>query len=317
MKEKYLNIDNLLILKIYADDYAINNIKKRFTNLTYNNFVCDYEIVYKNNSNINKLDLKEEMIPFRNSIYSVSKFNNNVIAYSKEQKYSCDNLIIRNDKKINVYCSHDINNKILIRLITELLVRKLLEKGFFPLHASSTVTNNVSTLYVGGKKSGKSTALLNDILFSDANPQANDITFVGKDNKNWISFGIPYDFTFDKSLLCDLNISYQKNNKVIFESDKPRFDVLDFCNQFNKKWIWSSIISNINIVNLNKYNKYILKKNISQYESIKYLKSFEKENKFTFDDFLMINNLIPNYKYKELVKDIQFNKIEGNIISRR
>ena len=318
MLEEVINIDNILALKIHANTKAFDDINDKFVNITNDSEKIDYELFYNKTSKIKRIEFGTIMHPFRNANYIVNRNNDRVFAYSSNQRYTFEHTITRDDKTINIDYIDDLNSQILKGTIIELLIRKLLEQGYFPVHSSSVVFDDKSTIYIGGKNGGKSASLLYDVLNSNGKPQSNDITFIKKDSDEWVSFGIPYDFTFSDSFLQALNIKNMDRFKTIkYDSDKIRFNVKEFCNIFNTQWIWKTKISNINIVNLNKENDYCLTRNVNKNDSMLYLKKFGKDRNFNFDDYLMINNIKPNYNYDELVNDFDFNLVEGNIIKKK
>jgi len=324
MNTKILKIENLLTIKIVATLDVFKNIENYFPNTLHNLTVTDfdYEInyrkintipnMYKNNINCKCIS------PFRNSKYILNINDQTIFAYAEKQKYSEEHLIIKNNKNIDIMVINDKNNKTLIRLITELIIRKLLENGYFPLHASCVVSNNKAIVYFGDKSSGKSTALFSSVLINNDNPLANDITFIGNDNGIWKAFGTSYDLTFDKSLIKQIienKISFQKHNFIKqFSSNKIRYTPKDFCGSFNTTWQWSAPIKDINIVRLSPEQEYKKKPLVEYYKKLEYLVNYGKDNNFFFDDILMINQLSPIYNYEQLATDVEFNEIEGNIL---
>ena len=317
METKIINIDNLLFLKITAASKDFIYLYNRFPNIKICNHNYDYEIFYKSNSNFEKINFGRIMKPFRNSTYIVNDSDNEIIAYCPKQKYSCENLIKRKDNKISVFCDNDYNNKVLIRVVTELMLRSLLEKNCFPLHSSCVLLNGEAKLFLGQKNSGKSLALISKVLYNKALPISNDITFIGKENNSWKVFSLPYDITISKDILMQINndINMEKINiEKKYESNKYRLDLLEFSKLFNVNWIFSAPVSNINVINLNKKQNF-KKKLLSKKEDILYyLNEFGKDDNFNFDDFLMINSKYPKFNYKQLAEEIEFNKLEGNIL---
>lgn len=313
-----INIGDLLKIKINAPQETFIDISKRFTNIKKSDYTYDFEIFYKNFENIKEIKLGTVMKPFRNALYIVNQKNEKIIAYSPKQQYSCENIIVRENEKINIFCKEDNNSKILVRLITELLIRKLLERRFFPLHASCIMKDNKAVLFLGKKDSGKSTALFTHVLLDNACPISNDITFVGKENGKWQAFGLPYDITFDETLFYQLEDKKINFENIIKErkygSDKVRFEITEFNNAFNTNWVWHAPISIINIVNLNRENIFSEFANIPFKDAIMNLYKYGKDKNFSFDDYLRINNLYPSFEYEILSKEIPFNKLEGNIL---
>ena len=252
-----INIGDLINLKIHIPSETLTDISKRFVDVKKTD-CYDFEIHYRNFVNLSEINEGTKVLPFRNAMYIVNQIDEKVIAYSPKQNYSCENLVIREKDKIDILCRDDHDSKVLIRLITELLIRKLLEKNFFPIHASCIMKNDGAVLFFGDKNSGKSTALFTHVLLNDAYPISNDITFVGKENGKWQAFGLPYDITFDKDLFYQLKSKKMNLENIIktpkYESNKIRFDVSEFSDVFETNWIWHAPISTINFVNLNKEN---------------------------------------------------------------
>ncbi|MEG1010062.1 MAG: hypothetical protein RSF67_09680, partial [Clostridia bacterium] len=189
-----LLISNILKIKLHALEQDFKNINYCFPNIfEIDDKAFDYEIFYKKVDTIpNIYKIKDGIVtfPFRNSQYVVNRCNDIVIAYAKKQKFSDENAIVRSNKLIEIFAKDDINQKNLIRLIRELIIRKLLEKKYFPLHASCVVTENEAIIYFGKKGSGKSTALFSNVLLTKSVPLSNDITFIGKENNIWKAFGM-------------------------------------------------------------------------------------------------------------------------------
>lgn len=311
------NIGDLINLKIHAPSEALIDISKRFVNVKKTDY-CDFEIYYRNFADFSEIKDGTKVLPFRNAMYIVNWVDEKVIAYSPKQQYSCENMVIREKDKIDILCRNDHDSKALIRLITELLIRKLLEKNFFPIHASCIMKNDKAILFFGDKNSGKSTALFTHVLLDDAYPISNDITFVGKENDEWQAFGLPYDITFDKSLFYQLKSKKINLDAMIkvpnYESNKIRFDVSEFSDVFETNWIWHAPISTINFVNLNKENVFSRISNIPFEDIILKLDKYGKDENFLFGDYLKLNNLYPSFEYENLSREVQFNRLEGNIL---
>lgn len=312
-----INIGDLINLKIHAPQETLMDISKRFVNAKKSSYY-DFEIYYKNFVSFPEMSEGIKVYPFRNAMYIVNQVGEKIISYSPRQKYSCENIIIREKNKIDILCRDDYDSKILIRLITELLIRKLLEKKFFPIHASCIMKNDEAILFFGKKNSGKSTALLTSVLLDNAYPISNDITFVGKKNDKWYAFGLPYDITFDKDLLYQLKsekINLEIATKISkYESNKIRFDISEFVNLFETEWVWHAPISTVNFVNLSKENIFLETLNISFKDIMLKLDMYGKDKNFSFGDYLKINNLYPLFKYETFSREVNANKLEGNIL---
>lgn len=312
-----ISIGDLINLKIHAPLETYLDISKRFANVNKTDYY-DFEIYYRNFVDVPEIKEGIKILPFRNAMYIVNQIGEKVIAYSPKQKYSCENIVIREANKIDILCRNDYNSKVLIRLITELLIRKLIEKRFFPIHASCIMKNGTATLFIGDKNSGKSTALLTNVLLNDAYPISNDITFVGKENSKWQAFGLPYDITFDKDLFCQLGSQKMNLETIIktpkYESNKIRFDVSEFVDVFETNWIWHAPVSTINFVNLSKEEVFLKIPNIPLKDIILKLDKYGKDKNFSFGDYLRLNNLYPTFEYKELSREVQFDILEGNIL---
>ena len=313
-----INIGDLLNIKINANKENFIDIFSRFVNIKKDNNNFEYEIIYHNFVAIKEIKFGMLVKPFRNAEYIVSKGKNKIIAYSPSQKYSCENIIIREKNKINIFCHEDYSSKILVRVITELIIRKLLEKNYFPLHASCVMKDNEAILFLGGKNSGKSVALATQVILNEAYPISNDITFVGKENNKWYAFGLPYDITFDSNFFSNLEMIIKKCQKEVnrgkYNSNKIRFNVLDFIKTFNTKWIWYAPLSSINVVSLNKDKFFSKISNLSFNDSLLYLSKYGKDDNFCFDDYLGINDLYPKFEYENLSRDVIFNKLDGNML---
>ena len=274
----------------------------------------DYKIIYKSVNNIKKLTCGKTIKPFRNSNYKIKLKDDYIMAHKPSEQ---DFLIIRHNKIIYFYSSNSYSDKEFIRLIRELIYRKLLEINYFPIHASCVVNTKGATLFIGGKNEGKSTSLLNSILCDKTNPLSNDITFVGKENGIWNAFGTSYDITFNSEVYNifnnkeKFNTTEQINSKV-----KIRFTPKDFCEKFNTKWIWKAPIYEINFVKLNPQKHYFVNYNISKKEKLSLLNKSSNGHVFNFGDYLKINNCIPKYNFSELINDISMKIIGGNIFNR-
>lgn len=325
MITKILNIGNLLTIKLTAPKDVINDIINHFPNtielVNTNNY--DYMICYTKIKKISDdykcINSKNITIPFRNSRYFVYLKNTDIIAYAKKQDYSDEHLIVRNNKNISILTINDSNSKNLIRLIIELKIRKLLEKDYFPIHASCVVKDNKAILYFGEKNSGKSTILLSSVLYDNSFPLSNDITFIGIENGIWNAYGTSYDLTFDEQLLNEFtnnNIDFSDYNLTKqYASDKIRYAPSDFCYLFNTIWQWSAPIKSINLVNLNPDQDFQMIEKLEPNKSLEYLVKYGQDAKFVFGDLLLINDLEPEYLYERLSKEIDFNEIKGNVLN--
>lgn len=318
MNGSTINIGDLLNIKVYASEKVYDDLLKRFSAVKITECVCDFEIFYRNFQMFQSEKSGILMKPFRNALYLVNEQEDKIIAYSPAQTYSSENIIERINKKITISCQKDNNSKVLIRVITELLIRKLLSKGYFPLHASCVMKDNKAILFLGKKGSGKSTALFANVLLNDAYPISNDITFVGKENGKWQAFGLPYDLTFDSTLFLQIAQETKKfknfHEEDKYGSNKIRYDVAEFIADFNTSWVWHAPIAAINIVNLTKESEYTIFSNIKFEDALLNLKRYGKDNNFDFDDYLKINNLYPSFDYELLSQEIPFNKMEGNVL---
>lgn len=325
MTTKIFRIDNLLTIKIETSDSVLKNFANYFPDILEINkdFSFDYQIIYHEVDAIPDIYIKFDrnykiVYPFRNLKYIIRQIDGTILAYAEKQEFSDENVVIRDGKIINIFAKNDKRNKNLVRLITELLVRKLLENKYFPLHASCVVDGDGAMLYLGDKRSGKSTALFSSVLITKAFPLANDITFVGKADGMWKAFGTSYDLTFDKSLSEQIikdEISFEGHNCITqFSSSKIRYNPLEFCRSFKTNWKWSAPIKSINISNLSPTKAFKETAQIDHEKALEYLIKYGRDENFSFDDMLMINGLYPNFDYEQLSKDVIINEIEGNIL---
>ena len=142
--------------------------------------------------------------------------------------------------------------------------------------------------------------------------------FVSKKNDKWYAFGLPYDITFDKDLLYQLKsekINLEIATKISkYESNKIRFDISEFVNLFETEWVWHAPISTVNFVNLSKENIFLETLNISFKDIMLKLDMYGKDKNFSFGDYLKINNLYPLFKYETFSREVNANKLEGNIL---
>ena len=318
MKSKIIAISPILKVKI---NYCCNNLDQ--LDIYFPDTVgdekgeIDYEIYYYDNCETLKSHGGEMVFPFRNSKYLVSK-ENNISAYAFKQEFTNEHIITRNNNKIIISCKNDYDNKNLIRLIRELMIRKLLEKNYFPIHSASVVNKDgKSLLMVGPRKSGKSTALLYTTAFNDYYPSSNDITFVGEEDNKWISYGIPYDLTFDLSLIDEYIKEYNvTDNQVKYNSSKFRIQPSSYSKLINKPWTYRGIISQIFFTDLSIENDFKLDR-LTDFDSIKrFMSQYGKDENFNFGDYLKINCLAPNYRYDDM-HDLAFSQMKGNVMKLR
>ena len=89
---------------------------------------------------------------------------------------------------------------------------------------------------------------------------------------------------------------------------------MKFADVFKTDWALHAPISTINFVNLSKENAFSKISNISFEDIILKLDKYGKDKNFSFGDYLKINNLYPVFEYETLSREIQFNKLEGNIL---
>lgn len=290
------------LIKVRLDDRIDDSIINEFYPGTITNDEdYDYQIIL-DDSLIKSFvipNTNEVYKPFKSSDHIVIEDNDRVISYSLKNSYSNPYLCVRDNKNIIVSLSD--NNMInIVRILSELITRTLLGKGFYPIHASSTVLDGKSSLYFGASGSGKSTMFFKDICLGDSLPQSNDITFVGYEKGILKSYSTGFEVSFSPLLVGE------KQNKKI------RYTPYGFSNQYNKEWIHESKVESINYTSLDLINSY--QETILDLEKIiEYLKLYGKDRGFEFDDIFKINGLSPEYKYEELGKKLRYRQVTGNI----
>lgn len=323
MEKKCYDIGGLFKLRIMGHHSIFENIEEYYPNILEldNTSDYDYQLIIEDTLCIecSIFDKDSTLIkPFRNSIYSIKKSGNESISYATKQEFSDHNAIVRKNKDIFLFAPNDPLNFNVIRIIGELTLRKLLEKKYFPIHASCVVKDNNADLYFGPKGSGKSTALLCSVILNNYNPLANDIVFVGKENDCWKVFGTVYDLTFDRFFLQQFKeeefspklLSHSSQNS----DNKFRFTPKKFCTTFNTKWVLAANLKNIYFCDLNPQAEFV-SKIINPSVAINHLEEYGKDFNFTFDDLLSINDLVPNFDYVQLASDIEIRKNVGNILN--
>ena len=308
MKTKIFEIPELIVFSIVDDNTIIDTIRSYYPNLKESDknpeFYLDYESV-QHFGEFAFVQNSEILRPFRNCIYynSVDTNSEQVIAYAPQTNQTIEHGLIRENNNIKIF-SEEINGKVFLRTIRELILRKHIEKGYFPLHASSTVFANKAILQFGPKRSGKSTALFKQTTVDKFLLMSNDITLVGQEKGSWNAITMPYDLTFDSSLF---------NEK---KPQKVRFTPEEFGKKYGVQWCNKGVIGNISFLTLEKEKKYteVL---ISKDNLLDKLINYGKDSHFSFDDYLCLNNIFPTFKYEELSSSFEAKHISGNVFEKK
>lgn len=308
MEIKTYEIPELIAFGIINDGNVIKNIKQYYPNLIESDKNAEFYLDYRVCNNFNSFPSRQSnqsLKPFRNCVYYsyMDKNTGYVFAYAPKTNQTIEHALIRNGNYIQVL-SNEINGKVFLRTIRELILRKYISKGYFPLHASSTVFNKKTSLQFGPKNSGKSTALFKKIIIDKHSLMSNDITLVGQETNGWNAISASYDLTFDPSLF---NINSE--NKIRF---KPE----EFCEKFNIEWCSQGLVDNISFITLDKNQKFH-QAFISQTEFLDKLIKYGKDSHFNFDDYLFLNNLNPEFNYENLSHSFIAAHISGNIFDRK
>ena len=308
MKTKYFSYCGIINFSITGFERDLMLIEKYLTLSTSKQDV-DYSItMYKTPDLSNFKNIGNIIYPFKNCVYKQKILSEqNVIIYAEKQEFSDEHVIVRNNDIISIYSNSDDIYWYTIKMIDELIIRKLFDMGFFPLHASSVSDKNGSLVFVGYSGMGKSTSMYYYSMFENMNPQANDTVFVGRIGNEWHSFGIIEDATFGESLIKD------KQPEERFGSKKVRFTPIEYEQYSNVKYNYMSKINNIVFVNLNQYGEY---KEYTVEPSQIDLNMFV-DKKLKYGDILAINNLSPHYSIEDLIRENQFYGCSGNILKKQ
>ncbi len=304
-----------------ADEINVSEIEKYFPQtILKSRLDCnlDYVIDY----NLSQYKVLTELLPsfenqckkypFRSAPAISKNINGWRLNYFFANRYSDDYFIASSKDKIYII-SEKYDSNIVIRILNELIVRKLLEKGYFPIHASAIVDleDGKADLFFGGKGSGKSTIFFEKTTNDSYLPLANDLCFVGIENDRAVVYSMAFDITVHKSLFMD------NKSDFIIKDDKIRFTPFQFCKFIGKLWIYKAPLKSLNYTALNLNDDFEVKK-VSSKDMFDLLLKYGKDRDFLFDDVLNINNLYPNYDYNTLIQHIQFlTSVKGNIVDNR
>lgn len=274
--------------------------------ISYN--VSQYETLKKT---LPSFEDQNRKFPFRSAPAISKNVNGWTLSYFFANRYSDDYFIANSKDKIYIIADKYDSN-IVIRILNELVVRKLLEKGYFPIHASAVVDleDGKADLFFGDKGSGKSTIFFEKTAHDNYLPLANDICFVGVENGRAMVYSMTFDITFHKSLLIN-------NKDFAIKDDKVRCNPLQFCELIEKPWIYKSPLKSLNYTALNLNDDFEIQR-ISPEIMLDLLLKYGKDRDFMFDDALNINNLYPNYDYNVLIQHVPFlTSVKGNIVDNR
>lgn len=301
-----------------ADEINESEIEKYFPQTILKDCL-DFNLDYVIDYNLSQYKVLEELLPFfenqskKYPFRSASAISKNIngwrLNYFFANRYSDDYFIANSKDKIYII-SEKYDSNIVIRILNELIVRKLLEKGYFPIHASAIVNldDGKADLFFGGKGSGKSTIFFEKTAHDSYLPLANDICFVGIENEQAVVYSMTFDITVHKSLFMN------NNSDFIIKDDKARFTPLQFCKFIDKSWIYKAPLRSLNYTALNLNDNFEVQK-ISPEIMLDLLLKYGKDRDFVFDDVLNINNLAPVYDYVSLVKYVPFStSVKGNIV---
>ncbi|MBR2708517.1 MAG: hypothetical protein IKE90_03690 [Bacilli bacterium] len=307
MMFKTYEIPELLVFKILDNEEILSDIKQFYPNLVESNKEPEYCIdrqIVENLDNYHYLINQKPLHPFRNCIYYNQTLDetHQIVAYAPANDQTIEHAIIRNGKEILIQYKKD-NSKVFTRTVRELIFRKFLEKGYFPLHASATKFNGNIILNFGPKGCGKSTVLFEKIIEEGHQPVSNDITLVGKENNVWNAIGTQYTLSFDSSLFGNDG------------SSKIRFTPYEFSKVFHTVWSEKGQVNQISYLSLDKNMQYS-ESALTSEQLFEKLNLYGKDHGFYFDDYLEINNLVPIFDYEALSMDLTAVNEKGNIFNR-
>jgi len=307
---KVFNFSDVLSIRIFGNEKIYSLIEEYFpntlSNYAVNNKVYDLECI-KNIPNLTNIKFDKTVMPFRMSPYNVHNDKGVIFSYSQKNQFSNENLVVRNGQKISLYENNFDNYLNVIKLFSELIFRNLLERGYFPIHASAVAFEQDAMLFFGPIASGKSTAFFFHTAIGNCLPLANDIAFIGKENGEWYTYGTSYDITIRAE---SLNLVGVTGN---FEQNKIHFTPKKYCETFNLDWEYKRKIKSISYMKFDINTPYTLH-TLTKEEGLKYLIQDGKDQHFNFGDCLQINNLDPTFEYNGLVNDLYIGFIKGNII---
>ena len=317
--DKIFNYANLLRVELgkEIDTTEIENYFPQTISENKSDYTPEYIIKYNLSqygylkNTLPSFDTQKKKFPYRSAPAISKNIDGWTISYFSPNRYSEDYFVAINQDKIFII-SNEYDSNMVIRTLNELIVRKLLEKKYFPIHASAIVNldNGKADLFFGNKGSGKSTLFFEKTVNEDYMPLANDICFVGVENDQAMVYSMTFDITFHKSLLAN------NSNSFNIKYDKIRCNPIQFCQFIDKPWIYVAPLGSLNYTSLNLSDDFEIKQ-ISSKNMLELLLKYGKDRDFTFDDVLNINNLHPDYNYENLIKYVPFlNSIKGNIVDK-
>lgn len=317
--DKIFNYVNLLRVEL-GKEIDTNEIENYFPQTISEN-KSDYNPEYIIKYNLSQygylknilpsFDLQEKKFPYRSAPAISKNIDGWTLSYFFPNRYSEDYFVAINQNEIRIV-SNEYDSNIVLRVLNELIVRKLLEKNYFPIHASVIVNldDGKADLFFGDKGSGKSTMFFEKTVNDDCLPLANDICFVGVENDQAMVYSMTFDITFHKSLLAN-------NDGFNIKYDKVRCNPSQFCQFIDKSWIYVAPVGSLNYTSLNLSDDFEIQQ-VSTENMLKLLLKYGKDRDFTFDDVLNINNLYPNYNYNNLIKHVPLlNIIKGNVVDMK
>lgn len=316
---KIFNYANLLGVKL-GNEIDISEIENYFPQTIFKKqYDCDLDYIIKYNLSqysylkniLSSFDLQKEKFPYRSAPVISKKIDGWTLSYFFQNRYSEDYFVAINKDKICIV-SNKYDSNIVLRTLNELIVRKLLEKRYFPIHASAVVNldDGKADLFFGDKGSGKSTIFFEKTVNEAYLPLANDICFVGVENGQAMVYSLTFDITFHKSLLVN------NNNDFNAKYDEVRCNPAQFCQFIDKSWMYVAPLESLNYTALNLSDDFEIQQ-ISSENMHELLLKYGKDRDFTFDDVLDINNLYPDYNYANLIQHVPFlNSVRGNVVDR-
>lgn len=316
MLSKSMVFPNGTKVNFYGTETLMEAVEKSFP------FIEEYqpekitnEVTFAYKGKIKEEDIKipkalNKIKGFAGPAYYCWKDGDMICSYSPKEERRGSHLVRHNNKLFKIYLHENEKEDLICRVARDVVMRDMLQQGYFPIHAGVVYDGNGANIIFGKKGSGKSTAMFSSILYGGYTPMSGDVAFVKPEKSGkWNVVGWPWRMSIDDKYF---ELIGKTPNPKYAERGKYRCLPRDFCDDFNCKWVWSAEVNRLVKADLKIDGKPALK-DVSAEEMLQYLAN-EGLDDWNWGDSLGLGIKEPEYLYKKLADEVEGKRLTGDII---
>ena len=315
MGQIIIEFKDIVTMKISASEKVLELLQEYYPYLESKNAEIDY-IIHVANKNVSKYRSIPDYAMYGKCFCGPKYFywdsDGYDFAHSAPNEKFGEHVVIKKENEfLLVSYSGSVQQQVLA-ITREIVTRKLLEKGYFPIHSTSVYTNEKGILFFANKHQGKSASMFSSILFLNAFPISGDVSFVKRDDSGWKICGWPGRASIDPMYFRLIDYPYdnlfqeQSNGKV-------RFTPAEMERVFQTKWVWTYSLMELVHVDVIPGQK-SSKCKLTTQELKEQLEKYGSDCSWTWDDVFNLGGNMPVQFYEQLSQDVKGYYLNGDII---